>query len=211
MKNLTIMLTMLFIGTKAYSENNIKIRTVTLEEGESVVLDNEQLQLTLTELVDSRCPADMQCIWQGEAKAKIAVSENEHDQSIFEIKFPGKSEEIEFFNGYVIRVISILPYPVSEHAEQPRITLQVIKNRKLECNHIRNRVCVMDYQPTSCAWRGLVVEGPNSCMSRTKLEYQACLGGSSFDENDISCQQIESMTPLKANNNKSEAFESQIQ
>lgn len=67
--------------------------------------------INLDSVSDSRCPSDVQCIWQGEAKATITFKEE------------GKKETKEFvlggepyvvFSKYKVSVLEITPYPKSD-------------------------------------------------------------------------------------------------
>lgn len=71
-----------------------------------------KLSVRFVELVeDSRCPADVQCIWAGNAKIKIRVSKSgrSHDLTL-DTNGPNQSVTAE---GYAIKLVGLTPVPRS--------------------------------------------------------------------------------------------------
>lgn len=67
---------------------------------------------------DSRCPADVLCVWQGRVSIAVNVIKGEQN-----IDFPltvGESDSLalQTFDGYYIRLIEVEPYPFSSHEIQ---------------------------------------------------------------------------------------------
>jgi len=67
---------------------------------------------------DSRCPADVLCVWQGRVSIAVNVIKGEQN-----IGFPltvGESDSLalQTFDGYYIRLIEVEPYPFSSHEIQ---------------------------------------------------------------------------------------------
>jgi hypothetical protein len=46
-----------------------------LPGGEAVVLPGTDVKMTLTNVADSRCPADIECVWEGMVQADILVEQ----------------------------------------------------------------------------------------------------------------------------------------
>ena len=82
------------------------------------------LKFTITEILDSRCPSDVVCIWQGEAIVKIKV----------ESPVAGTLELSTFHNPtdtlgtYSFSLTDVFPYPVSTQVialEDYKVTLKI--------------------------------------------------------------------------------------
>lgn len=68
---------------------------------------------------DSRCPADVLCVWQGRVSVAVNVIKGEQN-----IGFPltlGENENLalQTFDGYFVRLIKVEPYPISSHEIEP--------------------------------------------------------------------------------------------
>lgn len=90
------------------SEFNLKI-------GESANIDSK-FQITFLNVTsDSRCPADVVCIWQGEVSVKLNVTKDgkisDHTLTL------GENENLETktFDKYFIRLLKVEPYPFSSN------------------------------------------------------------------------------------------------
>lgn len=86
--------------------------------------EDNQLKFTITEILDSRCPSDVVCIWQGEAIVKIKV-----DSPV-----KGTLELSTFHNltdtlgSFSFSLIDVSPYPVSTETielEEYNVTLKI--------------------------------------------------------------------------------------
>lgn len=69
----------------------------------------------LNVISDSRCPSDVTCIWQGEAKVLINIFENNQDQGNFTLTSRAGQQDLAFtgFDGYSMQVVKVVPYPSS--------------------------------------------------------------------------------------------------
>jgi hypothetical protein len=63
-------------------------------------------------LEDSRCPTDTQCIWAGNAKIKIGLSNSGRSAKQVELNTGLKPQSI-VFGGYEIKLIKLTPAPAS--------------------------------------------------------------------------------------------------
>ena len=71
-----------------------------------------KLVVKFVELVDdSRCPADVNCVWAGNAKIKVRVSKNgrSHDLTL-DTNGPNQTTTVE---GYSLRLVGLNPSPRS--------------------------------------------------------------------------------------------------
>ena len=76
-------------------------------------ITGERLQITWMDLLDSRCPEGVTCVWEGEVTITIGVVENGQDSGEFEITLHAGDEEkaFAFVGEHVIRLIGVTPYP----------------------------------------------------------------------------------------------------
>lgn len=90
-----------------------------LKEGESKFLKDQEMTVTFKSITeDSRCPKDVNCVWQGVATAQVElmglytrprmVTLNTYNDAN---KGYSKSE---VFNGYEVSVVELSPQPTSE-------------------------------------------------------------------------------------------------
>jgi len=84
---------------------------IALKMGETAKIDSE-LEMTLLDIEDSRCPSDVTCIWQGTVTAKINLEKGTQDLGVYNISLDmGENEKT--FDGYYIRLTNVEPYPIS--------------------------------------------------------------------------------------------------
>ena len=97
-----------------------------LGEGESVWIEDNQHQITLVEVIeDSRCPVNAECFWEGNAKVKILVGEEEYVLTLGKL-LEGDVNSVALGDGLSLRVVEITPYPDSEQDGRPyEVTLIV--------------------------------------------------------------------------------------
>lgn len=88
---------------------------VKLPEGESYKWKNYCLTFTKI-LVDSRCPKDVTCIWQGEAKVKISLKKDGKLIDSQEVVLTNPEKNGTSFNlgEKSFRVYGLMPYPTSK-------------------------------------------------------------------------------------------------
>ncbi|MCH9659725.1 MAG: hypothetical protein K0U54_02315 [Bacteroidetes bacterium] len=66
-------------------------------------------------LEDSRCPKDVQCVWAGQAKVKLSVTESGMDPEFVELVFGSRAKDRTIKNdNFYIEGLSLTPYPTSE-------------------------------------------------------------------------------------------------
>ena len=85
--------------------------------GNSLVTPDGTL-ITILSIEDSRCPADVLCVWQGEAKVLINVKKDSQDLGNFTLTSTA-GKETQSFDGYSIKLVEVQPYPFSN-----KVTLQ---------------------------------------------------------------------------------------
>lgn len=103
-----------------FAQNAQKENLKYLKICQKTTLKETGYQLVLKEVIsDSRCPANVTCVWAGEASVLVSVYKNlilvEHKTLVFSPK--NEEENKQWFANYLtekqrkIKNISILPYP----------------------------------------------------------------------------------------------------
>lgn len=78
-------------------------------------------------LQDSRCPTDVQCVWAGNAAARVRVQISSDVEQTIDLNTNVGAKEARF-DGYVLRLVSLGPDPVSTSRIEPaayRLTVRV--------------------------------------------------------------------------------------
>ena len=91
-----------------FSQLNSPIK---LHVNDSTFLETENLQITLNQIDDSRCPSDVTCVWAGEAKVQLSLIHNEKLGN-FTLSTMEKNKVVSF-DGYLLSLIKVDPYPTS--------------------------------------------------------------------------------------------------
>ena len=73
----------------------------------------QDLQIKITNLTDSRCPSDITCIWQGQAKILGNINKGNQNLGNFSLILNDKNLESQFIDHYSINLIEVNPYPIS--------------------------------------------------------------------------------------------------
>lgn len=79
--------------------------------GDSVLLTNGT-EISILNVEDSRCPADVLCVWQGEAKISINVIKDSQDLGNF-VMSTLEEKTTQRFDSFTIKLIEVQPYPYS--------------------------------------------------------------------------------------------------
>jgi hypothetical protein len=89
---------------------------------------NGQYTLKIAEVSDSRCPAGVQCDWQGEITVKGELTENDK-KSAFEIHsvFSTQTKQPD---GYTIKIVDVKPYPKAGTETKPEDLLVTLLIQK---------------------------------------------------------------------------------
>lgn len=92
--------------------------------GTDYQLDHNSLKFKITEIVDSRCPSDVVCIWAGKADVKIEIESPVTGTFILNTY----DNKIDTVGNYSFALIDVLPYPVSTKTiktEDYKVTLKI--------------------------------------------------------------------------------------
>ena len=73
----------------------------------------QDLKIKIANLTDSRCPSDVTCVWQGQAKILVDINKNNQNLGNFSLILNDKNLEAISFDHYSIRLVEVNPYPIS--------------------------------------------------------------------------------------------------
>ncbi len=83
---------------------------------EKTVNHNKALEITFSDIEDSRCPTDVVCVWEGQADIELTAFFEEDDApTIFHLVgragYPDLADTL--VNGYRFQLLEVDPYPES--------------------------------------------------------------------------------------------------
>lgn len=108
---ITLGLSPLFAAEK---ETTPTQKEITVKLGQEVVIDGEKLRLEFSQLLgDSRCPVDVDCIWQGNAEITIgvgAINKRKRIGEYFKLNTALEPQEVKYKN-YTIKFVKLSPDP----------------------------------------------------------------------------------------------------
>lgn len=107
---LSLILTMIFGGAYGVSAQNVQEVTVRVKAQKSVMRD--RLRIRVVAIEDSRCPQDVNCVWAGNAKVTIKVTNRNGRTETFDLNTSVDVKSIRF-GGYEISLGRVTPYPRS--------------------------------------------------------------------------------------------------
>jgi hypothetical protein len=99
----TIILAAAILNVFGQSAKEIK-----LSSDKQVADKSSKLTFKLIKVEDSRCPADVDCIWAGNAKVKISIAKGKSAAKMFELDSAETSKKITF-EGYEIALKDLSP------------------------------------------------------------------------------------------------------
>jgi hypothetical protein len=112
-----------FDGSKKADLN----KSFSLSVGEKAIINTDRLLIELSVIDDSRCPANVQCIWAGNAKVKLAVKGTEAEQKRLDLclgqcdKGFVEADTVSFEQdnkSYSLILTSVTPYPGTEEGKK---------------------------------------------------------------------------------------------
>lgn len=82
-----------------------------LRLGATAVLE-DGLEVTFAEVVaDSRCPTDVQCVWEGNAEVGVDLTLSEGDAKSLRLNTNPSFETEASLPGYTVGLLGLAPYP----------------------------------------------------------------------------------------------------
>jgi hypothetical protein len=110
-------------------------RPFKLRAGQQVTLKGERLRVKFVAVEDdSRCPANVRCVWAGNAAVRLEVSMSRRDSKSLTLNTSRSSALVgeTQYRGYKLRLVGLDPYPRSDQkiaAGDYTVTLLVSKER----------------------------------------------------------------------------------
>jgi hypothetical protein len=94
--------------------------------GRSASADDGRLVLTFTaRLSDSRCPANVVCVWMGDAAVRVSARAGR--TSIERELHTALEPRSLSLGGYVVTMVGLTPYPGTEDHSTPTALLRVVR------------------------------------------------------------------------------------
>ena len=88
-------------------------REFTLRVGQSAVVEGTPLRLVLASVTrDSRCPVDVQCVWEGDAAVSVEIAEPSAPRS-YELHTSGRYPREVTHGDYRLTLVRLDPTPRS--------------------------------------------------------------------------------------------------
>ncbi len=85
---------------------------ISLYIGESVIIKDHGIRLKFVDVLsDSRCPSDVECIWEGTVSLLINIQFNSQDLGNFILNSSNLHKAS--FMGYYVKFKELEPYPIS--------------------------------------------------------------------------------------------------
>jgi uncharacterized Zn finger protein len=107
-----------------------------IEVNQSAEIKSEDITVTfLNVTADSRCPADVMCVWMGQADIELSVQKGDEESALSLTMGGDTSPEESIFDMYLIQLIELAPYPYSTKVIQPdeyTATLKITKYEELQ-------------------------------------------------------------------------------
>ncbi len=114
MKKVILLVAIFAFCNVALAQNQPPVIVAKLPLGESVFLKNGYTLKFEKVIQDSRCPTNVDCVWQGEAKVLLLLKKDDILQEKKEIKLGGNNKEVSFtYGNKEIKIYNLAPYPAS--------------------------------------------------------------------------------------------------
>ncbi|MFX0210730.1 MAG: hypothetical protein ACFFDT_32425 [Candidatus Hodarchaeota archaeon] len=102
-----------FMLQQPTEDNFSEINTdISLYIGESVIIKDHGIKLKFVDVLeDSRCPSDVECVWEGTVSLLINIQYNSEDLGNFILNSSNLHKAS--FMGYYVKFKELEPYPIS--------------------------------------------------------------------------------------------------
>jgi hypothetical protein len=129
LKKLSILVftaSLLLLSLTACSTTGPKTTTVPVDQGfllqagGTAILKGEDISIKFVSVAtDSRCPKGVTCIWAGEAKCNMRVTQNGQTRDVILTQSGSTESQMQGFAGNYGVTFSLSPYPESGHTINP--------------------------------------------------------------------------------------------
>jgi len=118
MKNISfICLIIAFLSTISCSNENVFEQYISLDFGETSTIEQGGFDIEFIDLVEeSRCPSNLDCIWEGRAVVSLALTNVEtiNVELATENNIDGTSKLTTIYNNFLIELLTINPQPIND-------------------------------------------------------------------------------------------------
>ena len=105
---LSLILTLIF-GSVMTAEAQTT-QQISLLAGKQKTVTRDKLKIKFVSVEDSRCPQDVDCIWAGNVKVTIKVTNRKGESKTFDLNTNLETKPVKFA-GYEIKLGGVAPYP----------------------------------------------------------------------------------------------------
>ena len=109
-----------------------KPETFALRNGTQRTVARGELTIRFVSVMeDSRCPVDVNCVWEGNAKIKVKVTDRRGRTKMMELNTNGEPKGDQF-GRYAIRLVNLTPKPTQKLKHMPsrynaRLSIQRVR------------------------------------------------------------------------------------
>ena len=107
---LSLILTLIFGGVMTV--NAQRAQQVNLRLNKQAKVSRGLLTIKFVSVEDSRCPRDVECIWAGNAKVTVKISNSRGKSQTFDLNTNLETKAARF-EGYEIKLGTVTPYPAA--------------------------------------------------------------------------------------------------
>ncbi len=95
-----------------------------LNAGDTAVLSSQGISIIVENIADSRCPSNVQCVWEGEAKVQFRLAASQGTTMADSLSTHDRLTAI--VNGLSIQLLGVTPYPNGENNGRSRAARMII-------------------------------------------------------------------------------------
>jgi len=97
-------------------------KNIALHQSESILITEVPLHVSVLAISDSRCPADVECFWAGQASADFKI-----DGITFQL-LVGQAKEFDIPGKHLeLTLIDVIPYPTTTNGNEKKSAVFVIE------------------------------------------------------------------------------------
>jgi hypothetical protein len=121
MKKIILIATIIFVTSAISNVFGQSVKEVKLSAEKQTVDSGSKLTFKLIEVKDTRCPADVNCVWSGNAIVKLSIAKGKSAAKMFELNTASDPKTITF-QGYEISLKDLSPTPKSNETNKIKYT-----------------------------------------------------------------------------------------
>lgn len=107
---LGLILTLMFGGV--ITANAQTTQQISVRLNKQAKASRSKLTIKFVAVEDSRCPQDVNCVWAGNAKVTVKITNRRGESKIFDLNTNLDAKSVKF-DGYEIKLGNVTPYPRS--------------------------------------------------------------------------------------------------